>query len=107
MFVLGNPKRRIPQFVRGKRPAVADDILTNLRRIAEEAQCDCPICDTATAAADELTRLRNERDELRQLLMHIVKSYARWTPTRGHIQLEEQERALARFDQLSREWWRG
>ena len=86
---------------------MADDIVNQLRRIAEEAQCDCTICDTATAAVAELNRLRNERDELRQLLMHIVKSYARWTPTRGHIQLEEQERALARFDQLSREWWRG
>jgi hypothetical protein len=55
----------------------------------------------------EKNRLKDERDELRRLLMHMVKAWARWTPTRGCIRIEEQERALARFDELSANWWKG
>lgn len=83
---------------------MADDIVTRLREHpVEPLRCDCVRC----GAADEIERLRQERDELRTLLMHMVKAYARWTPTRGHIRLEEQERCLAKYDELSKEWWRG
>jgi hypothetical protein len=35
------------------------DIVKRLQQIAEQAQCDCDICDTALAAANEIERLRN------------------------------------------------
>jgi hypothetical protein len=37
MFVLGNPKRCIPQFTHGRRLAVADDIPFPIIKTAEEA----------------------------------------------------------------------
>jgi hypothetical protein len=67
-----------------------------------------------TIAADLLIELagdsqwlRDERNELRALCSHLVKAYARWTPTRGLIRYDEQERSLAKFDALSANWWKG
>jgi predicted RNase H-like nuclease (RuvC/YqgF family) len=38
---------------------VIENIVTRLRRIAEQAQCDCEICDAVTEAANEIERLRS------------------------------------------------
>jgi hypothetical protein len=78
-----------------------------LGHLADECECenlsgDCLFCDALLT----IKAAKAERDELRRLLMHMVKAYARWTPTRGHIRIEEQERCLAWFDELSKEWWK-
>jgi hypothetical protein len=38
---------------------VADDIVVRLQQIAEQAQCDCSICETAWDAAETIKALRN------------------------------------------------
>ena len=56
-------QHRFPVWYR--RPAVADNIVTRLRYIAQDMLCDCWICQTAHDAADEIERLHAEINELR------------------------------------------
>jgi hypothetical protein len=42
-----------------ERNKMIEEIVKRLRRIVEQQQCDCDICDTSAEAAKEIERLRS------------------------------------------------
>lgn len=51
----------------------AELIVRELRRIAEQGQCDCTICEVAVAAARLIERLQTVGDELAVALESVME----------------------------------
>jgi hypothetical protein len=64
MFVLGNFKRCIPQFTRGRRPAVADIIDKLCDLMCDDPECGCDDCQTLGEACSEISHLRDNEENL-------------------------------------------